>query len=206
METQMKLVKYVALFVLVGVFVLACATEPAATGEAAETAESAEPAAEESAEPAKSEPVVGMPGEQAEGLDPTTFVYVHQEGSGAQAPTLGYILFENQTLNYVQYQIGYTSCLCRPQDENVRSLLYIEIANDGTINNVRFDYWGESNPIPWTDGYGYEEFRADFVEPAVGMSNDEVQQMDNVSGATVSVANYQTVIDGIMAYHENKYM
>jgi major membrane immunogen (membrane-anchored lipoprotein) len=197
----MKMLKYAAIVALVAMVVAACATEPAAQAEPA-----AEPAAEESAEMAKSEPVVGMPGEQAEGLEPTTFVYMHQEGSGAQAPTLGHILFENQTLEYVQYQIGYTSCLCRPQDENVRSLLYIEIANDGTINNVRFDYWGESDPIPWTGGYGHEQFKEDYVEPAVGMTNEEVQAMDSVSGATVSVANFRTVIDGIMAYHENNYM
>lgn len=193
----MKVLKYALLLMIVSAFVLACATEPAGMAAAEEPAE---------AESQKMEPQVGMDGEMAEGLEPTTFVYMHQEGSGAQEPMLGYILFEHQTLNYVQYQIGYTSCLCRPQPENVRSMLYIEINNDGTIHEVRFDYWGESEPIPWTGGYGYEEFRADFVEPAHGMSNEEVQQMDNVSGATVSIANYKTVIDGIMNYHENKYM
>jgi hypothetical protein len=191
----MKVLKYALLLVIVSAFVLACATEPAGMA-----------AAEEPAETEAMEPQVGMPGDQATGLEPNTFVYMHQEGSGAQEPILGYILFENQTLNYVQYQIGYTSCLCRPQPENVRSLLYVEIRNDGTINDIRFDYWGESEPIPWTGGYGYEEFRADFVEPAHGMSNSDIQQMDNVSGATVSVANFKTVLDGIMTYHENTYM
>jgi hypothetical protein len=191
----MKVLKYALLLVIVSAFVLACATEPAGMA-----------AAEEPAETEAMEPQVGMSGDQATGLEPNTFVYMHQEGSGAQEPILGYILFENQTLNYVQYQIGYTSCLCRPQPENVRSLLYVEIRNDGTINDIRFDYWGESEPIPWTGGYGYEEFRADFVEPAHGMSNSDIQQMDNVSGATVSVANFKTVLDGIMTYHENTYM
>lgn len=194
----MKILKYALLLVVVGAFVLACATEPAGTETAAAPAEAAEPA--------MSEPQIGMDGEMAEGLEPETFVYMHQEGSGAQEPILGYILFENETLDFVQYQIGYTSCLCRPQHENVRSLIYVEIRNDGTINDIRFDYWGESEPIPWTGGYGYEEFRADYVEPAVGMSNADIQQMDNISGATVSIANYKTVLDGLMTYHENNYM
>ena len=195
----MKLFTYAILLALVSGLLLSCATEPAATAAEAEPAQEGEAMA-------KSEPQVGMPGEQAQGLEPETFVYMHQEGSGAQEPILGYILFENQTLDYVQYQIGYTSCLCRPQHENVRSLLYVEIRNDGTINDVRFDYWGESDPIPWTDGYGHEEFKKDYVEPAIGMSNEEIQQMDTISGATVSIANFQTVLDGLITYHTNKYM
>ncbi|MFO7782923.1 MAG: FMN-binding protein [Spirochaetia bacterium] len=194
----MRILKHALLIALVSVFVLACATEPAATGQAsAET---------ETEEAGPSEPEVGMLGSDAEGLEPTTFVYMHVEGSGAQEPILGHILFENQTLEYVQYQVGYTSCLCRPQHENVRSLMYVEIKPDGTINDIRFDYWGESEPIPWTGGYGHEEFRADFIEPAVGMSNEDIQQLDNVSGATVTVANYKTMLDGLMTYHENNYM
>jgi hypothetical protein len=194
----MRILKYALLIAIVSVFVLACATEPAGTAQASAPAETEEAGPRE--------PEVGMLGSEAEGLEPTTFVYMHVEGSGAQEPILGHILFENETLDYVQYQVGYTSCLCRPQHENVRSLMYVEITPQGTINNIRFDYWGESEPIPWTGGYGHEEFRADFIEPAVGMSNEDVQQMDNVSGATVTVANYKTMLDGLMTYHENNYM
>lgn len=118
-----------------------------------------------------------------------------------------YILYENENLRYVQYQVGFTSCTCRAANENYRSLIYVEINKDGTIKQVEFNYFGDSNPIPSESGSGvsYSDIKNSFIPQFIGKTESQVEETDSVAGATVTTENIVRVLDGLLEYHNNKY-
>lgn len=132
--------------------------------------------------------------------------YVHIDGFGTPTDMAAWISWEFEALDFVKYQIDYTSCTCRPESINKRSLLYVEIAKGGTGGKTRrvwFDYWGDSPAMP--DGTTREEIETNFMPKLVNLKAEGVAELDAMSGATVTTANLKQILSALLAYHETKY-
>lgn len=143
----------------------------------------------------------------AGGGDESSFNYVHVDGLGSENEISAHILFENENLGFVQYQVAYTSCTCRDQVENVGSLVYIELNNDGTVKTFRFDYWGDSikspdHPIANTQAEVEEQYiDAHVIDNGI----DYISTVDAMPGTTVTTDNIRRLLIGLITYHNEKY-
>ncbi len=126
-------------------------------------------------------------------------VYPHINGHGViKEDQVGFVLFEEEMLGYVKYQVTYLSCTCRNSDVNYWQVMYIEISTtDNSIRRISFDadkesgahtytagMWGDSSPTPgpsgnYSDGKYYQDFVDDFFPWLVG------QTPESLDGITV---------------------
>lgn len=117
--------------------------------------------------------------------------YDHLNGHGTVTEDhQAFVLFEEQMLGYVKYQVTYLSCTCRNSDVNYWQVAYVEISTtDNTIQKISFNQdsdgdhpytagmWGDSSPTP--SGKTLEDFEADFIPWLVG------QGLDTLGGINV---------------------
>lgn len=147
------------------------------------------------------------------GLD-NVLTYPHINGHGTiNEDQNAFVLFEEEMLGYVKYQVTYLSCTCRNSDVNYWQVMYIEISTtDNSIQRISFEsdkeegahtytagMWGDSSPTPgpsgdYSDGKYYEDFVTDFFPWLLG------QTPDSLDGITVftndeyhGVLNTQTI-------------
>ncbi|ERJ13043.1 FMN-binding protein [Haloplasma contractile] len=137
------------------------------------------------------------------------FKYTHIDGKNEEIEENGYIIYENENLRYVQYQVAYTSCTCRPANQNYRSLLYVEINKDdeGTFKTIKFDYFGDSDPIPTESGDGkdLDYWKDTYIPMFVDQGQENIDTVDAVSQATVTSENIKRILDGLSDYHKENY-
>ena len=142
------------------------------------------------------------------------------------------ILFEYKMDNYTKYQVSFLSCSCRSASANYQHLMYVEINNnnnsaeEATIRNIEFHYWGDSEVNP-ENGLTYEMFEEEFLPYLMYKSKAEIDGMttlrdlkdagqverngaqydlvDAYSGATVSVDNTISMLHALFDYHVEKY-
>ncbi|HPE90150.1 MAG TPA: hypothetical protein P5298_10475 [Spirochaetia bacterium] len=132
--------------------------------------------------------------------------YVHIDGFGTPTDTPAWIAWEFEALSYVKYQVAYTSCTCRPESVNARSLLYVEVTKDergGKIRKVTFDYWGDSPKFP--SGLTRQDVEKGFMKTLPGNRADGIEAIDVVAGATVTTVNLRQILDALLDYHDAKY-
>lgn len=132
--------------------------------------------------------------------------YGHIDGFGTKTDTAAWIAWEFEAQAFVRYQIAYTSCTCRQESINKRSLLYLEIAkgkNGGKVHKIYFDYWGDSPVMP--EGMKREEIESGFVPKFVNIKASTLDSIDTISGATVTTANLKQIVGAVLAYHDKKY-
>ncbi len=132
--------------------------------------------------------------------------YVHVDGFGTPTDTPAWIAWEFEAIAYVKYQVAYTSCTCRPDSINARSLLYVEVTKDergGKIRKLTFDHWGDSPKMP--SGVTRKEVEDGFMPLLVGQRLDSLDSVDVVSGATVTTINLKQITEALLAYHNAKY-
>lgn len=156
----------------------------------------------------------------------------HYAGSGEREDYMAIITFEYKMDNYTKYQLTYLSCTCRAASEDVQQMLYVELNNnapsaeEATIRNIHYDFWGDPDPIP-ENGITSQQYDAEFLSflqykskaeidamthlrtipdpPAVERSGESVPFVDAYTGATVSVNNTLFVLQALFAYHADKY-
>lgn len=132
--------------------------------------------------------------------------FVHIDGFGTETDTAAWIAWEFEALNFVRYQVAYTSCTCRPESINARSLLYVEVSKaeqGGKIRKLAFNYWGDSPKMP--SGILREEIEQDFMPLFVGQRAGVIEDVDVISGATVTTINLKQITGALLAYHNQKY-
>ncbi len=158
-----------------------------------------------------------------------TFKYTQFASGGVSTELDAIILFENANSTFTRYQISYTSCTCRDAASNYRSVVYVEILNTkdtadealirsisfSTNDNYSVGFWGDSNPIYGQPEYTLEYMDENFIQKLVGLSKADFDNwagygkslvgVDTLSGATVSCGNLISLLQGLMAYHGEKY-
>lgn len=136
------------------------------------------------------------------GLD-NVFQYPHINGHGVENEEQNaFVLFEEEMLGYVKYQVSYLSCTCRNSDVNYWQVMYLEISTtDNSVRRISFTQdkeegshpytagmWGDSSPTPgpsgdYSDGKYFQDFVDDFIPWLVG------QTPDSLEGITVFSTN-----------------
>jgi hypothetical protein len=121
--------------------------------------------------------------------------YPHINGHGTvNEEQNAYVLFEEEMLGYVKYQVTYLSCTCRNSDVNYWQVMYIEISTtDNSVRRISFDMdkeegshpytagmWGDSSPTPgpsgdYSDGKLYEDFVNDYIPWLVGQTPESLE-------------------------------
>ena len=132
--------------------------------------------------------------------------FVHVDGFGTPEDMAAWIAWEFEAQSYVRYQIAFTSCTCRQESINERSLLFMEVAkaeSGGKIRKIRYEYWGDSPKLP--SGVSREEIEEGFVPRLVNKKLDTLDSVDAMSGATVTTVNLKQIISALLAYHNAKY-
>lgn len=132
--------------------------------------------------------------------------FVHIDGFGTPDDSFAWIAWEFEAQAYVKYQIAFTSCTCRPESINERSLLYVEIAKSetgGKIRKIYYEYWGDSPQMP--SGVKRAEIEEGFVPLLVNKKLDTLDSVDVMTGATVTTVNLKQIAAAVLAYHNAKY-
>jgi hypothetical protein len=131
-----------------------------------------------------------------------------------------FVLFEEEMLGFVKYQITYLSCTCRGSDVNYWQVAYVEIStNDNSIQKISFNsdsdtaehvytagMWGDSSPTPgvsgdYSDGKYLEDFEEDFIPWLIGQTPESLEGISvfkngNYMGVTNTVTiDEQDLID-----------
>jgi|GEM_PF-1832044 len=132
--------------------------------------------------------------------------FTHVDGFGTETEDTAWLAWQFEALDYVKYQVAYTSCTCRPESINKRSLLYVEVTKGGTggkIRRVWFDYWGDSPVMP--EGTKREEIEKNWMPKLDNQKLDGLAKIDTMSGATVTTVNLKTILKAILEYHNAHY-
>ncbi len=132
--------------------------------------------------------------------------YTHVDGFGTPTPEVAWLAWEFEALDFVKYQVTYTSCTCRPESINKKSLLYVEVTKGGTggkIRRVKFDYWGDSLVMP--DGSTREEIEKNWMPKLPNKMGAGIAAIDTMSGATVTTVNLKQILKALLEYHEAHY-
>lgn len=132
--------------------------------------------------------------------------YVHVDGFGTPTDLPAWIGWEFEAQEYVRYQIAYTSCTCRQDSINKISMLFVEVAKSekgGKTRKVSFDYWGDSPKMP--AGVTREEIEEGFMPKLVNVKLDTLEDVDVMSGATVTTINLKQILAALLKYHNAKY-
>ncbi len=143
----------------------------------------------------------------------SVFYFTHQDGHDTEREFEAHIVWQNDAGAYTQFQIGYTSCICRDDaTKNHRNFIYFEL-NENTlkIQNAEFHHYADSE---WTannlsDGQGndMEEKMQGYLDTYInGKTKDEIAKFDRlsgfgdaqevVSGATVTAVNLPRMLIG----------
>ncbi len=171
----------------------ACAGGPSATS-------SATKAAKTKTQPAATPVPAQFPG------DGQLLKFTHVDGFGTETDDTAWLAWQFEALDYVKYQIAYTSCTCRPESINKRSLLYVEVTKGGTggkIRRVWFDYWGDSPVMP--EGAKREEIEDGWMPKLANQKLEGIEKLDTLSGATVTTVNLKTILEAVLKYHNAHY-
>lgn len=113
--------------------------------------------------------------------------YDHINGHGdVVTDHVAYILFEEEMLGFVKYQVAYLACTCRPADVNFWNTMYIEVNKfTDDVNFISFGYddptsghpytagmWGDSSPTP--SGKTKEDFAEQFIPWFFGKTMEDL--------------------------------
>ena len=153
--------------------------------------------------------------------------YTHYASSGVEDEYEFDIIFEQSNSTFTAYQIAYSSCTCRDNLVNYKSICYVELLNtkkspeDAAIRYITFSenrgLWGDSNPNYYKHEYTEEYYDEHLVKPLIGMSKKEIDKfggygkyedlldVDAISGATVSSSNLLSMLKNLFKYHVEKY-
>lgn len=129
-----------------------------------------------------------------------------------------FILFEEEMLAYVKYQVAYLSCTCRPSDVNYWQVMYIEVnkyTNDVKLISFTHDdptsthpytagLWGDSSPTP--GGKTLEDFTEEFIPWFIGKSMEDFQGISiflNEEYLTSGIENTVEITDAIYTDDES---
>jgi len=132
--------------------------------------------------------------------------YVHVDGFGTETDEAAWIAWEFEAQAFVKYQVAFTSCTCRPESINERSLLYIEVAKSekgGKIRKLWYEYWGDSPKFP--SGSDRKQVESEFVPLFPNKKLDTLDKIDTIAGATVTTVNLKQIAKAVLAYHNAKY-
>jgi len=147
-------------------------------------------------------PVASAPALGADRILP----YVHVDGFGTETDEAAWIAWEFEAQAFVKYQVAFTSCTCRPESINERSLLYIEVAKSekgGKIRKLWYEYWGDSPKFP--SGSDRKQVESEFVPLFPNKKLDTLDKIDTIAGATVTTVNLKQIAKAVLAYHNAKY-
>lgn len=156
-----------------------------------------------------------------------TFDFTHFASGGNAEIYPAVILFEQSVSTFTSYQVAFVSCTCRDSLVNYYSVCYVELLNNkpsaeqSAIRSITFGQnqglWGDSNPNYYISEYTQEYMDEHFVQNLVKMTKEEIDawegygssletvDIDAVSGATVSTGNITSMLQGLFAYHAEKY-
>ncbi len=132
--------------------------------------------------------------------------FVHIDGFGTEDESAAWLAWEFEAQTYVKYQVAYTSCTCRPESINARSLLYVEVTKQGAgsrIKRISFNYWGDSPKMP--SGITREEVETGFMPKMPGTTLTSLAGVDVVAGATVTTINLKQIGLALLQYHQKAY-
>ena len=170
----------------------------------------------------------GTGSETASEIQPyPTFEYTHYASGGTAETYTAVILFEQTNSTFTSYQVGFSSCTCRDSLVNYYSVAYVELLNnkptadEAAIRAITFGnnmgLWGDSNPNYYISEYTQEYMDENFVQCLVKSTKAEIDawggygtqveaiDADAVTGATVSTSNITSMLQGLFAYHAEKY-
>ncbi|NLY37483.1 MAG: hypothetical protein GX046_09680 [Tissierellia bacterium] len=156
-----------------------------------------------------------------------TFDFTHFASGGNAEIYPAVILFEQSVSTFTSYQVAFVSCTCRDSLVNYYSVCYVELLNNkpsaeqSAIRSITFGQnqglWGDSNPNYYIAEYTQEYMDEHFVQNLVKMTKKEIDawegygssletvDIDAISGATVSTGNITSMLQGLFAYHAEKY-
>ena len=159
--------------------------------------------------------------------DTNKIEYTHFASGGFKEEYEMDIIFEEANSTFTAYQVAYSSCTCRDQLVNYKSICYVEILNtresgdDAAIRYITFwenrGLFGDSVP-----NYNYDYIDEDYydkhlVKPLIGVTKREIDTFNNysdcieaidvdaMSGATVTRSNLQSMLKSLFSYHKTKY-
>lgn len=77
----------------------------------------------------------------------SVFTFTHLDGHGTERDFEAHVVWENNAGSYHQFQIGYTSCICRPDaTANHRNMIYLEYnKNTNKVQNATFNHYADSD-------------------------------------------------------------
>ena len=139
------------------------------------------------------------PGDNVTPTSDSVLFYDHVNGEGHETfDHEAYLLFEEEMLGFVKYQVAYLSCTCRSSSVNYWQVIYMEVSTtDNTVEKISFGYddeekdhayiagmWGDSSPTPgesgnYSDGKYLEDFEDEFIPWLIG------QSLESLDGITV---------------------
>lgn len=132
--------------------------------------------------------------------------YEHIDGFGTRTDSPGWIAWEFEAQGYVKYQIAFTSCTCRQESINVKSLLYVELTKQGPdsrIKRLMYNYWGDSPVTPV--GNTREQIEENYMKKLAGRNRNNLDSVDVIAGATVTTVNLRQISAAILDYHIRNY-
>lgn len=149
------------------------------------------------------------------------FTFTHYSTGGTEDEQTAVILFEHANSTFTTYQVAYPSCTCRDVGKNFYSVMYIELLNskdnaeDASIRTISFDnglglFGDEDNYSDFT----LEKMDDTFYQKLVGVTkaeidkydyNHQIEGIDAITGATVTMSNTESCIKSLFQYHADKY-
>ena len=149
------------------------------------------------------------------------FVFTHYSTGGTEDEQTAVILFEHANTTFTTYQVAYPSCTCRDVGKNYYSVMYIELLNskdsadDASIRAISFGnglglFGDEDNYSDFT----LEKMDDSFYQKLVGVTkaefdkydyNNQIEGIDAITGATVTMSNTESCIKSLFQYHADKY-
>lgn len=151
------------------------------------------------------------------------FTYTQYATDGVKDDQTAVILFENANETFTTYQVAFISCTCRDPGANMYSVLYIELLNnkdtaeEAKIRSISF---GDGKGLFGDEDQSAHEFSEEYFDESYlqhlvgktkadfdtwGGYGTEVEGVDAVTGATVTISNVDSVIKSLFQYHAEKY-
>ena len=151
------------------------------------------------------------------------FKFTQYATDGVKNEETAVILFEHANSTFTTYQVAFISCTCRDVSVNMYSVLYIELLNnkdkaeDAAIRTISFadgkGLFGDEDQA--AHEFSEEYFDETYLQNLVGKTKadfdawdgygKEVEGVDAVTGATVTISNVDSVIKSLFEYHADKY-
>ena len=153
--------------------------------------------------------------------------YTHFASGGLAEDYDFEIIFEESNSTFTAYQVAYSSCTCRDEIVNFKSICYVEILNtrdsgdDAAIRYITFSenkgLFGDSNPNYNDSKIDEKYYDIHLIKPLIGVTKREMDKfagygycidaidVDAMTGATVTRSNLQSMLKSLFNYHKNKY-